>query len=243
MAMTLRWKSRRALTAPFVLRPRRSSSTGSGASLSCWPTNGTRSSIRFYAKWTRGRLGVGELASYAEEFDRLLGALQTGWGHAARKTGGGIDGVAIAHAAEETPRRDLWRAFARATGWDLPADYWYGAHPYAATRASARIWSGEENRPLVLDLLTLHVVETTQSVLSVALLDGLRRHYGGIGDAAMYFRIQERDSRAHATVARAALQASLDAVDPFTLLSHAAAVHRAYWEMLDSVAQHTSACR
>ena len=163
--------------------------------------------------------------------------VEIGWDHAARKAGTGIHGLAIARAAEEAPRLDLWRAFSRATGWDIPADYWYGADPYPATRACASIWSGDENRPLAVDLLTLYVIETTQRALSVALLDGLERHYGLTGgDATMYFRIQARDSRAHATVARSALQASYDAVDPFKLLSHAQALHRASWEMLDSIA-------
>ena len=192
---------------------------------------------RFYTDWICGRLALGELALYAEEFDHLVAALETGWGHAARKAGPGLHGLAIAHAAEEAPLCDLWRVFAGVTGWDLAADYWYGIDPYPATRACASIWSGDETRPLVVDLLTLYVIETTQRGLAPALLHGLQRHHAHIaGDAAMYFRARARDSRAHAIVARAALQARYDSLDPSELRSHALAAHRAYWEMLDSIA-------
>jgi pyrroloquinoline-quinone synthase len=195
----------------------------------------------FYEDWTRGRLRVDQLASYAEEFDHLVAAHETGWDHAARKAGSGIHGVAIAHAAEQAPRLHLWRAFARATGWDLATDYWYGADPHPATRECARLWSGDESRPLAVDLLTLYLIEVTQRSLSIALLEGLRHHYHLLADdATMYFRIQARDSRVHAVVARAALQAADGWVDPFKLLSHAEALHRAYWEMVDTLAHSGS---
>jgi pyrroloquinoline quinone (PQQ) biosynthesis protein C len=191
---------------------------------------------RFYADWTRGQLRVAELASYAEEFDHLVAALEVGWCHAARKAGPGIDSLAIAHAAEEASRLELWHAFSRATGWDLAADYWYGADSHLSTRACAGLWSGDATRPLTVDLLTLYVIETTQRAVSLALLDGLRCHYHLTEVATAYFRVQIRDSRAHAAVTRTALESRYDSADPFKLLEHARAVHRAYWEMLDTIA-------
>ena len=61
--------------------------------------------------------------------------------------------------------------------------------PRARARASGPVTRADR---CFVDLLTLHAVETTQSVVSVALLDGLQRHYGLIErDATMYFRIQD----------------------------------------------------
>lgn len=190
----------------------------------------------FYVRWSSGELSHRELASYVEEYDHLVVAIADLSWQAAHKADRPLALLLEDQAAAETDQIELWREFARATGWTPEASWAYGADPHRATAECANSWAGSPDRPLAHDLVTLYAVEGSQAEIAAAKLDGLVHYYGfDEGSATEYFRTHVRVDRAHAALARAALEDVLIAADPFSLLTQAETAHRTYWHMLDAI--------
>jgi pyrroloquinoline-quinone synthase len=190
----------------------------------------------FYTRWSAGELRRHELKTYAEEYDHLVIALAVASRHAAQKADGLLGEALGQHAEEEVAHVNLWRAFAKGTGWG-PADVGrYGAEPYPDTVVCARVWGGDLRRSLALDLVTLYAIEGPQPRIAQTKLDGLLGHYGFTeGPATQYFSMHAELDKEHAALAQSALGGMLEEEDPFELLAQAGRVHCSYWHMLDGL--------
>jgi hypothetical protein len=154
----------------------------------------------FYARWSAGELGPGELRDYAEEHDHLVLALATVAQRAAEKADGLLGDVLDDHLAVVDERVAQWREFAKETGWGAGTAWHYAAEAYPETLNCVGVWLGDPARGLAIDLVTLAAAEP------------------------------EPDP-----VIRAGLAGLLAGADPFALLTHVEAVHRAYWNVLDTL--------
>jgi pyrroloquinoline-quinone synthase len=176
----------------------------------------------FYLRWSAGELSDGELAHYAGEYRHAVVALADASAQAGPEVAG--------HAAEEASHVALWDGFARAVGADLERQ------PLPETRACARAWRGEPDRPLTESLVALYAIESAQPEISSTKLAGLRDHYGiDEPDAVAYFELHMERDVEHAAAGRAMIDQRLDGADHERLLSSAENVLRANWELLDGV--------
>ena len=190
----------------------------------------------FYVRWSQGRLSRRELQLYAEEYDHLVVALASVSDNAATKAEGLLREVLEAHAAEEWTHIDLWRNFARATGWCPSSVLCYGADPHGETVEWSRVWAGDASRSLAKDLATLYAIESPQPRIASTKLDGLLGPYGfDEGPGTEYFRPHAELDLDHAALAQSALDGMLASEDPFGLLTQAESVYRGYWSVLDSL--------
>ena len=192
---------------------------------------------RFYAHWSSGTLLSEDLARYAEERDPLIASLAAISRTACDKAPPGLLHDILAMRADEAERHgELWRVFAAHSGWDRRTAWHYAYDPHPETVACAALWEGETDRPLAVDLATLCATDLSLPDLAAVEYQGLTLHYGfgSGGPETAYFRDRAAGD-AEPALLRAALTGLLGGDDPFALLAHAEAVHRAQWTMLDGL--------
>jgi len=192
----------------------------------------------FYARWSAGELGAGELSCYAEEYRHAVVALARASALAADDAGATHQAGLRRHAEEEAAHVALWEEFARASG--APPPVLAGEPGLEQTRLCVEAWVGGED--LLEHLAVLYVIEASQPEISRTKLEGLSAHYGYSeeGPATAYFRVHELRDEEHARQAGeliAELMAELsdpeEAAEGMLLCAHAAL--RGNWRLLDGV--------
>ncbi len=184
----------------------------------------------FYVRWSNGELSPEELARYSGEYRHAVVALADAAASAARVAGPELRPELERHAAEEASHVALWDGFVRATGGDVSA-------PAAdETRACARAWAGDGDRPLMESLVALYAIESGQPAISETKLTGLREHYGvEDGEGTEYFELHATLDHEHAAAGRRLIEERLGGADAEALLAEAESVLRANWRLLDGV--------
>jgi pyrroloquinoline-quinone synthase len=188
----------------------------------------------FYERWSAGELSRPELARYAGEYRHAVVALAA----ASRGAADTVDAAqepALAdalreHAREEESHVGLWDDFMGALDANRPCQ------PNPETLACAEVWAGQPERPLLDSLVTLYTIESAQPAISATKRAGLATHYAlGAGAGTAYFELHERLDLEHAAHAKAIICARLSDGQEERLLSQAASVLSANWQLLDGV--------
>ncbi len=191
----------------------------------------------YYVRWLEGSLSPDDLATHAEEHDRLVRAVAGLPGIAAAKAPDGILRDLLQDEAREEDRRlALWRRFVRAVGWETRSAWHFGAEPEPETLVCSRAWAGDPSRPLAWDVVTLYALRASLPPVIALERTGLLRRYGFADDGATAYFADHPQRREESTARiRAGLAGLLGGEDCLGLLRQVESVHLSHWQMLDGL--------
>jgi pyrroloquinoline quinone (PQQ) biosynthesis protein C len=187
----------------------------------------------FLQRWFTGELTTCDLQVFASEQHHVVVVLEDVARRAAAVTDGLLAEQLTRYAEDLGESIELSCEFASATGWGRSAWY-FASDPLPQTLGCGRVWRGE-TRSLAEDLVTVHMVESTLSLLAPAQVVALVERYGFDTRSVRYFVRRAERSAGDAALSEAALTSLLPMASPDALVRHAKLCHRAYWEFLDGV--------
>ncbi len=194
----------------------------------------------FYQAWTRGELSGTALKDYAIQYYRHVAAFPSYLSalHSHTEDAGTRRHILenlIDEEAGSPNHPELWLQFAAAVG--ASEEEVKAAAPWPETAALVSAFRAIcRDRSTAEGLAALYAYESQIPAVAASKIDGLEKHYGISGSAAIeYFRVHEEADRVHSAVERKLLERHIDE-------TNAPAVRTAGSEVLDALWHTLSAC-